>query len=65
MVVPSNLIQVVPAAAGPVRQSETKWNGDHVLNGGNKEWAEEDSALHALNMVNLMIRIRWNLCVFV
>lgn len=29
----------------------TVWNGDHVLNGGNKEWAEEDAALHAFNMV--------------
>ena len=32
-------------------QDPTKWNGDHVLNGGNKEWAEEDAALHAYNMV--------------
>ena len=31
-------------------QDPTKWNGDHVLNGGNKEWAEEDGALHAYNM---------------
>lgn len=33
-------------------QDPTKWNGDHVLNGGNKEWAEEDGALHAYNMEN-------------
>lgn len=33
-------------------QDPTKWNGDHVLNGGNKEWAEEDAALHAYNMEN-------------
>jgi hypothetical protein len=31
-------------------QEPTVWNGDHVLNGGNKEWAEEDGALHAYNM---------------
>lgn len=31
-------------------QDPTVWNGDHVLNGGNKEWAEEDAALHAYNM---------------
>ena len=31
-------------------QEPTVWNGDHVLNGGNKEWAEEDAALHAYNM---------------
>jgi len=31
-------------------QDPTVWNGDHVLNGGNKEWAEEDGALHAYNM---------------
>jgi len=33
-------------------QSPTKWNGDSSLNGGNKEWAEEDAALHAYNMEN-------------
>ncbi len=27
------------------------FNGDSTLNGGNKEWAEEDAALHAFNMV--------------
>jgi len=31
-------------------QDPTVWNGDHVLNGGNKEWAQEDGALHAYNM---------------
>jgi len=31
-------------------QEPTVWKGDHVLNGGNKEWAEEDAALHAYNM---------------
>mmetsp|Transcript_35480 Transcript_35480/g.80729 ORF Transcript_35480/g.80729 Transcript_35480/m.80729 type:complete len:352 (-) Transcript_35480:67-1122(-) len=31
-------------------QDPTVWNGDHVLNGGNKEWSEEDAALHAYNM---------------
>jgi len=31
-------------------QKTTVWNADHVLNGGNKEWAEEDGALHAYNM---------------
>ena len=35
-------------------QDLTKWNGDHALNGGNKEWAEEDGALHAFNMVRLL-----------
>eukprot|EP00286_Rhodomonas_abbreviata_P017091 CAMPEP_0181325336 /NCGR_PEP_ID=MMETSP1101-20121128/20863_1 /TAXON_ID=46948 /ORGANISM="Rhodomonas abbreviata, Strain Caron Lab Isolate" /LENGTH=158 /DNA_ID=CAMNT_0023433621 /DNA_START=46 /DNA_END=519 /DNA_ORIENTATION=- len=33
-------------------QDPTKWNGDHSLNGGNKEWSEEDGALHAYNMNN-------------
>ena len=27
------------------------YNGDSSLNGGNKEWQEEDAALHAFNMV--------------
>jgi hypothetical protein len=27
------------------------YNGDSTLNGGNKEWEEEDAALHAFNMV--------------
>ncbi len=40
------------SARGPVQQDVTKWNGDHALNGGNKEWAEEDGALHAFNMVS-------------
>ena len=31
-------------------QEPTVWKGDHVLNGGNKEWAEEDAAVHAYNM---------------
>ena len=31
-------------------QDPTKWNGDHTLNGGNKEWSEEDAALHAYTM---------------
>lgn len=31
-------------------QEPTVWNGDHVTSGGNKEWAEEDAALHAYNM---------------
>ena len=31
--------------------SGSVWNGDNVLNGGNREWAEEDAALHAYNMV--------------
>eukprot|EP00961_Rhodomonas_salina_P224032 3029317-Rhodomonas_salina.3 len=33
-------------------QDPTKWNGDSSLNGGNKEWAEEDAAMHAYNMNN-------------
>ncbi|EKX41773.1 hypothetical protein GUITHDRAFT_153745, partial [Guillardia theta CCMP2712] len=31
-------------------QDPTIWNADSVLNGGNKEWSEEDAALHAYNM---------------
>jgi hypothetical protein len=31
-------------------QDPTKWNADSSLTGGNKEWAEEDAALHALNL---------------
>jgi len=31
-------------------QNPTVWQGDHVLSGGNKEWAEEDAVLHAYNM---------------
>ena len=38
-------------------QDPTKWNGDNVLNGGNKEWAEEDAALHAYNMENWRTKI--------
>lgn len=38
-------------------QDPTKWNGDHVLNGGNKEWAEEDAALHAYNMESWRTKI--------
>eukprot|EP00282_Hemiselmis_andersenii_P037831 CAMPEP_0169446034 /NCGR_PEP_ID=MMETSP1042-20121227/10759_1 /TAXON_ID=464988 /ORGANISM="Hemiselmis andersenii, Strain CCMP1180" /LENGTH=236 /DNA_ID=CAMNT_0009557473 /DNA_START=19 /DNA_END=725 /DNA_ORIENTATION=- len=45
------------APPAPVHQDVTKWNGDHVLNGGNKEWAEEDAALHAFNMENWRNRI--------
>ena len=33
-------------------QDVSKWQGDHVLNGGNKEWEEEDEAMHAYNMQN-------------
>lgn len=36
----------------PPAQRTTVWNGDHVTNGGNKQWAEEDQAMHALNMQN-------------
>jgi len=43
--------------AGPVHQDLTKWNGDNALNGGNKEWAEEDGALHAFNMANWRVKI--------
>ena len=32
-----------------------EWNGDHVLNGGNKEWPEEDAALHAFNLVRILL----------
>jgi hypothetical protein len=32
-----------------------EWNGDHVLNGGNKEWSEEDAALHAFNLVRILL----------
>jgi len=50
-----NMWKVPPVASfvhANTFQDPTKWNGDHVLNGGNKEWAEEDAALHAYNMEN-------------
>jgi len=31
-------------------QQPTVWQGDHVVSGGNKAWAEEDAALHAYTM---------------
>lgn len=39
------------------QQDTTRWNGDNVLNGNNKEWSEEDAALHAFNMQNWRNRI--------
>uniref|UniRef100_A0A7S0I1M0 Uncharacterized protein n=1 Tax=Hanusia phi TaxID=3032 RepID=A0A7S0I1M0_9CRYP len=38
-------------------QDPTVWNADSVLNGGNKEWSEEDAALHAYNMQRWRNRI--------
>ena len=32
------------------------FNGDSSLNGGNKEWQEEDAALHAFNMVRMRLK---------
>uniref|UniRef100_A0A7S0VN68 Uncharacterized protein n=1 Tax=Hemiselmis tepida TaxID=464990 RepID=A0A7S0VN68_9CRYP len=43
---------LVSSKGGKSVQKTTVWNGDHVTNGGNKEWAEEDAALHAWNMQN-------------
>uniref|UniRef100_A0A6T8JX19 Transmembrane protein n=1 Tax=Hemiselmis andersenii TaxID=464988 RepID=A0A6T8JX19_HEMAN len=46
------LLMAGKGATGKSVQKTTVWNGDHVTNGGNKEWAEEDAALHAWNMQN-------------
>jgi hypothetical protein len=37
------------------------WNGEAALNGGNREWAEEDAALHAYNMVDRFLLFQRNL----
>jgi len=47
-----------PVAVGPnAYQYATVWNGDHVLSGGQPEWAAEDAAQHALNLDNWRIKI--------
>ena len=38
-------------------QDVTKWNGDHALNGNNKEWSEEDAAQHAFTLQEWRNRI--------
>ncbi|KAJ1486600.1 hypothetical protein T484DRAFT_1788973 [Baffinella frigidus] len=38
-------------------QAPTVWNGDHVLGGGQPEWATEDAAQHALNLANWRIKL--------
>eukprot|EP00281_Chroomonas_sp_CCMP1168_P033248 CAMPEP_0206248612 /NCGR_PEP_ID=MMETSP0047_2-20121206/20463_1 /ASSEMBLY_ACC=CAM_ASM_000192 /TAXON_ID=195065 /ORGANISM="Chroomonas mesostigmatica_cf, Strain CCMP1168" /LENGTH=121 /DNA_ID=CAMNT_0053674269 /DNA_START=18 /DNA_END=380 /DNA_ORIENTATION=- len=40
------------AAAAAAKPKGAVWNPDSTLSGGNKEWAEEDAALHAYNMEN-------------
>ena len=47
-----------PVAVGPnAYQYATVWQGDHVLSGGQPEWAAEDAAQHALNLDNWRIKI--------
>lgn len=47
-----------PVAVGPnAYQYPTVWSGDHVLSGGQPEWAAEDAAQHALNLDNWRIKI--------
>ncbi len=33
------------------------WQGDHVVSGGQPEWAAEDAAQHALNLANWRIKL--------
>jgi len=47
-----------PVAVGPnAYQYATVWQGDHVLSGGQPEWAAEDAAQHALDLDNWRIKI--------
>ena len=47
-----------PVPVGPnAYQYATVWDGDHVLSGGQPEWAAEDAAQHALNLDNWRIKI--------
>ena len=47
-----------PVPVGPnAYQYATVWQGDHVLSGGQPEWAAEDAAQHALNLDNWRIKI--------
>mmetsp|Transcript_1351 Transcript_1351/g.1832 ORF Transcript_1351/g.1832 Transcript_1351/m.1832 type:complete len:273 (+) Transcript_1351:39-857(+) len=48
----------MPVPIGPNSYAyPTVWAGDHVLSGGQAEWAEEDAAQHALNLDNWRIKI--------
>jgi hypothetical protein len=38
-------------------QYPTVWEGAHVLSGGEKTWAAEDAAEHALNLANWRIKL--------
>lgn len=38
-------------------QYPTVWSGDHVVSGGQPEWAAEDAAQHALNLANWRIKL--------
>lgn len=38
-------------------QYPTVWSGDHVVSGGQPEWASEDAAQHALNLANWRIKL--------
>lgn len=38
-------------------QAPTMWQGDHVVSGGQPEWAAEDAAQHALNLANWRIKL--------
>jgi len=38
-------------------QAPTVWQGDHVVSGGEPEWAAEDAAQHALNLANWRIKL--------
>ena len=55
--------QLVQPVGGAVKQYTSKWNADSALNGGNKEWAEEDGALHSLNMVPFFIHRKFRLTI--
>jgi hypothetical protein len=47
-----------PVPVGPnAYQYATIWNGDHTLSGGQSEWAAEDAAQHALNLVLIFGRL--------
>lgn len=58
---PPPMVPAVPAAAPAgypnAFQYPTVWSGDHVLSGGQLEWAAEDAAQHALNLDNWRIKI--------
>jgi len=54
---PAPLAPPTLPAVGNTYQYPTVWSGDHVLNGGQPEWAAEDAAQHALNLANWRIKL--------